>query len=83
MIYEHKCVNDGCEEEIEFEIEPYSSGFFNPNTGGEPPSGGYASTTVDECPKCNTNLDNEAFLEKVYEAWEESREPDEPERDDD
>lgn len=58
--------------EHEFDIEPECSGSYN-----EPPSGGFATPNEhDNCPKCNADLTDETYLEKVYFAWAESCEPD-------
>lgn len=71
ITFDYNCPTEGCDAELEFEIEPECSGSYD-----EPPSGGTAYPTED-CPSCKTDhADNEAFLEKVYAAWCDSCEPD-------
>ncbi len=77
MIFTHSCVNEDCDEQVEFELEPLCRGGRD-----EPPSGGDASPVVDNCPKCNVNLwDDPNYLLDVYDHWCDSNEPDEPDFD--
>jgi hypothetical protein len=76
------CPNPDCGEEHEYDIEPFVEGRKSgPPDQCFPDEGGTAAPEDDECESCGQDLTDDAHLQKVYDAWAGSQEPDEPEKD--